>query len=278
MPRIVEPACELTPLNYVQIKPLHYVQHAVDPEQQHRQRQEQRQRRRRKRQEIIAGGLGLAGLLAGAVLLIESSSKLGAAIEGSKDDSQGNLKDVSMAEFSTLSPVLTGMEEVLRLNETWPLPVWGAGRAGPESTLSSTGGFSSGSSALPTNEWWENMAMGPSGDTEYDAANFVNALPYHIDVSQCAAEGGSGCAGGFGEGRRGVRVMVPEVTTAKVQNRFCQVVDCSSVSMNRFSPMMLPIGSLLTCLSIYPTAFLSFLRRRTISLVKTRCYRRTMLS
>ena len=181
-----------------------------------------------------------------------------------------------MAAFSTLSPVLTGMEEVLRLNETWPLPVWGAERAAPKTTLSSS--FSSGESALPTNEWWENMAMGPSGDTEYDAANFVNALPYHIDVSQCAAEGGSGCAGGFGEGRRGVRVMVPEVTTAKVQNRFCQVVDCSSVSMNRSSPMMLPTVSLLTCLSIYPTAFLFFLRRRTISLVKTRCYRRTMLS
>ena len=117
-----------------------------------------------------------------------------------------------MGPFSTEAPGVVGMPAVLRGFDTRPLDVWDApGAAAPRSTtLLAAGsepafflqghpaldllgpgvGGSAGSPppqggprALPTNEWWENLAMGPGGDVEHGPENFALALPYHVDVA-----------------------------------------------------------------------------------------------
>jgi hypothetical protein len=91
--------------------------------------------------------------------------------------------------------------------------------------------------ALPTNEWWENLAMGADGNVEHGPENFANCLPYHVDVSLGADDDVSG--GSHGGQLRGVRVVSPVVVTQAVANRYCQVVDCSASWVTN-EPAMLP--------------------------------------
>jgi len=87
--------------------------------------------------------------------------------------------------------------------------------------------------ALPTNEWWENLAMGAGGNVENGPENFANCLPYHVDVSLGPE------VKGRGDLERGLRVVAPVVVTQAVANRYCQVVDCSASWVTN-EPTMLP--------------------------------------
>lgn len=107
--------------------------------------------------------------------------------------------------FSTESPMKTGMKSVLRAQNTRPLDVW-----------------SSFAKTYPTNEWWENLAMGGNGDVELGPENFAHTLTYHVDVSD--------------PNHRGLRVAVPSLAVQSVPNRYCQVIDCSTVDNE--SPML----------------------------------------
>jgi hypothetical protein len=116
-----------------------------------------------------------------------------------------SVKAKKIAAFSTDSPMNTGMKSVLRPPNTRPLDVW--------STPSKT---------YPTNEWWENLAMGGNGNVELGPENFANALTYHVDVADPT--------------HRGLRVAVPKLAVESVPNRYCQVIDCSTV--NDESPIL----------------------------------------
>ena len=199
----------------------------VDGQHQHQHQHQQQQPREKRRRQLLATGGALAAL---SVFLVSfSSSSSPEAVEGAGPGAGGRGGGAAeLAPFSTASPLSLGMPEVLRSNDTWPLDVWPA----PPGATTTSGA----KGALPTNEWWENLAMGPEGDTEASASNFVNSLPYHISAEHDPATLGVG---------RGLRVMTPDVDTAVVQNRFCQVVDCTSVSftepLNSLSFLFVPL-------------------------------------
>jgi len=135
--------------------------------------------------------------------------------------------------------LLTG--EVVDDHERFPATPEGAtgnSKAAIKSLVESSAGASEEAlpewlRALPTNEWWENLAMGAGGNVENGPENFANCLPYHVDVSLGPE------AKGRGDIERGLRVVAPVVVTQAVANRYCQVVDCSASWVTN-EPTMLP--------------------------------------
>ena len=135
--------------------------------------------------------------------------------------------DEPLEPFASTAPGAAGMPAVLRAINTRPLEVWDTSgfayarsavtlvdSLGPDAARDSSAPSppappAAKPRALPTNEWWTNLAMGADGDVEHGPENFVNALPYHIDVADPL--------------RRGVRVTNPLVSVQAVANRFCQV-------------------------------------------------------